>query len=175
MHGQTWVYGLAEVTFKDGGVWRYNNFDGTLKVEILPSSPLLGRKTPSFFSLGAGKDEVLLVQGTPTRMEQNRWYYGLSQVAFRKGVVVGFDNFFNDLKIVMKPSGSLRPGIRPDCFTIGATADEVLAVQGTPSSVQANLWSYGLSQVLFHDGRVRMVNDFSKNLKLWSTDAGTAP
>ncbi len=33
VYGQTWVYGLSDITFRDGRVWRYHNFDGTLRVQ----------------------------------------------------------------------------------------------------------------------------------------------
>jgi hypothetical protein len=39
-------------------------------------------------------------------------------------------------------------------FTVGSTKDEVLALQGTPTSFNEVQWSYGLSHVSFQNGRV---------------------
>jgi hypothetical protein len=41
-----------------------------------------------------------------------------------------------------------------DYFTVGSTKNEVLAVQGTPSSLSANEWGYGLSRVYFRNDKV---------------------
>lgn len=170
VYGQTWVYGLSDVTFKEGKVWRYHNFDGTLQVQIV-SSPSAGDDfSPQLFSLGSSKDEVVRVQGAPTRVEGNKWSYGFSEIYFRNDVVVGFNNFFNSLKVTVLPSGD--PGALPsrNYFTIGSTRDEVLAVQGTPTVVQGNMWSYQLSEVLFADGKVRSVSNLSGNLEFVPPD-----
>ena len=42
-----------------------------------------------------------------------------------------------------------------DYFTIGSTIDEVLAIQGTPTSVSGNWFRYGTSAVIFEEGKVR--------------------
>ncbi len=170
IYGQTWVYGLSDVTFREGKVWRYRNFDGTLQVRILPSTPVENGSSPGFFSLGSGKDEVLKVQGTPTHVEGNKWSYGFSEVYFKDGVVSGFNNFFNDLNIVMRPSSAPEAPPSKNYFTLGSTRDEVLSIQGTPTVVQGNVWSYQLSEIQFLDGRVRNVNNFSDNLKFLSPD-----
>jgi hypothetical protein len=50
-------------------------------------------------------------------------------------------------------------------FTVGSTADEVLAVQGTPTSIRGNLWYYQMSSVLFRKGKVHYVFNSSGNLR----------
>jgi hypothetical protein len=165
INGQTWIYGMSDVTFKEGRVSGYNNFDASLRIKVLPTTPAPASLVPETFDLGAHRDEVLLAQGTPSRVDGTKWYYGLSEVVFKDGKVVAFNNFFNNLKVVMKPRNGAQPGMPSNGFSVGSTQDEVLAAQGTPSSVQANLWSYELSDVWFHDGKVRMVNDFSSVLK----------
>lgn len=166
IHSQTWIYGLSEVHFKDHRVDRYNNFDGTLKVRLLPLQP--AAKVPAFFTLGSTKNEVIAIQGTPTRILGRTWYYGFSTIRFKDGRVKGFDNFFGNLKIRMLPSardGSSREG---RFFTIGSTADEVLAVQGTPTRVQGHTWFYHFSNILFRHGKVKYVFDSSGNLRFIS-------
>lgn len=165
INGRTWIYGLSDVSFRDGRVSGYNNFDATLRVTISPTTPAPTDQRPLSFAVGAHRDEVLHAQGTPTRIDGNKWYYGLSEVVFKNGVVVAFNNFFSTLKVSMKPKDGAQLDISARDFSIGSTQDQVLAVQGTPSSVQANLWSYELSDVWFQDGKVRMVSDFSHVLK----------
>jgi len=165
VYGQKWVYGLSEVTFREGRVWRYNNFDGTLRVRMLPTASTENSRDSDSFSLGSTKDEVLRTQGTPTLVEGNKWSYGFSDVYFKDGIVIGFNNFFNNLKVEMRPSNESAAAFTRDYFTIGSSQDEVLAIQGTPTIVQGNLWSYHLSDILFAEGKVRSVNDFSGILR----------
>jgi hypothetical protein len=170
VYGQTWAYGLSDVTFKEGRVWRYHNFDGTLRVQMLPSMSAAKGLNPTTFSLGSSRDEVLLVQGTPTQVDGNKWSYGFSEVYFKNGVVNGFNNFFSNLKVLMLPSKATEAALSKGYFTIGSSQDDVLAVQGTPTVVHGGIWSYQLSEVQFADGKVRIVNDFSGNLKFLSPD-----
>ena len=39
-------------------------------------------------------------------------------------------------------------------FTLGSTTDDVLAIQGTPTLISGNRWSYGFSYIDFEAGRV---------------------
>ena len=47
----------------------------------------------SYFTVGSTKDEVLAVQGTPTKFTEYQWDYGLSEVYFRDGRVVSWKVF----------------------------------------------------------------------------------
>ncbi len=106
-----------------------------------------------FFTLGSSKDEVLAVQGTPTQMSDNRWSYGFSYVDFEKGKVVNWYNSNLDpLRLRMLPKKD--PDEQKDFFTLGSSKDEVLAVQGTPTQMSDNRWSYGFSYVDFEKGKV---------------------
>ena len=114
-------------------------------------------RSASYFTVGSTKDEVLAAQGTPTSFSETQWTYGLSHVSFRNGRVTNWN---------VSPVNSLRvrmvPGNRADAdaarargyFTVGSTKDEVLAVQGTPTSFGETQWGYGLSHVTFQNGRV---------------------
>ncbi len=171
IRGQTWVYGLSEVFFKEGLVTRYNNFDGGLKVTLLPPKPRSDHS--AFFTLGSTAEEVVLVQGTPTRIEGNRWYYGFSEIHFKKGRVDSFDNFFGNLKVRLLPTSGDNERARRDFFTVGSSYDEVLAVQGTPTTIRGNLWFYQLSNILFRNGKVQYVANSSSNLRFINPDAHT--
>jgi hypothetical protein len=58
-------------------------------------------RTSGTFTIGSTEDEVLAVQGTPTRTSRNEWAYGLSTVGFTNGRVASFNNFRGNLKVEM--------------------------------------------------------------------------
>ena len=51
-------------------------------------------------------------------------------------------------------------------FTLGATQDEVWALQGPPTTITGNTWKYGLSTVTFKNYRVISYSNISWNLKV---------
>lgn len=173
VHGQTWTYGLSEVQFRDGQVWRYNNFDGSLRVHLEPAED--GAPPPEHFSLGATPDEVLRVQGTPTRIEGNKWYFGFSSVRFKAGHLEDYDNYFGNLRVRLLPENTSEAAAQQGYFTVGSTRDDVLAVQGTPTSIQGNFWFYRLSNILFRDGRVQAVVNAEGNLRFMPAEEPLTP
>jgi outer membrane protein assembly factor BamE (lipoprotein component of BamABCDE complex) len=115
----------------------------------------------NYFTIGSTKDEVLAIQGTPTSISNNVWHYSYSRVSFSGGKVIGFNNISNNLKIQIASKSS-----KLEYFTIGSTKDEVLAVQGTPTSISNNVWYYSYSRVSFSGGKVIGFNNISNNLKI---------
>lgn len=162
IQGQTWIYGLSEVHFTNGRVSRFNNFDGSLHIQMLPGSSG-DHNPPDHITLGSSEDEVLLVQGTPTRVEGDRWFYGFAEVKFKKGNLVEYDNYFGALKMKIQPNS--LPSDPSGNFTIGSSPDEVLTVQGTPTAIHGNRWSYNFSSVIFRDGKVISVVNSEKSLR----------
>lgn len=154
VQGQTWVYGLSEIQFRNGLVLRYNNFDGSLKVRMLPRR--FNDPAPTYLSLGSTEDDVLRVQGTPTRVEQDKWFYGFSEIKFKDGRICDFNNYFGNLKLRLQPAN--EQGLQKGYFTIGSSPDEVIAAQGTPTSIQGGVWAYDFSYVFFRDGKVSSVS-----------------
>jgi hypothetical protein len=78
--------------------------------------------------------------------------YGMSKVYFRNGRVEAWH---------ISGGSPLRARLLPRApvethgyFTVGSTKDEVLAVQGTPTSFSDYWFGYGLSKVYFRDERV---------------------
>jgi hypothetical protein len=145
------------VHFSEGRVCGYNNFDGSLRVKLIPGS----RAGPpaDYISLGSSEQQVIEVQGTPTRIKQNRWYYGFAELIFQNGLVAGYDNYFGTLKMRLTPSAPAGRPKRAFFFSKGSTPDDVLAVQGTPTAVHGNRWSYKFDYVFFRDGKVSGVVD----------------
>ena len=112
----------------------------------------------SYFTRGSSQDEVLVVQGTPTKinvweiLDEEVWYYGSSRVTFSLpgGKVTEWSNTGN-LKVRMVPAEFYQI----DFFTRGSSQDEVLVVQGTPTKINVweildeEVWYYGSSRVTF--------------------------
>ncbi len=143
--GSTWSYGFSTVTFNSQGQVTWYHNAGNLRIQI-PH----GTTSASSFTVGSTKDEVLAVQGTPLGITGNTWSYGFSTVTFdSQGQVMWYHNAGN-LRIQI-PHGNTSALF----FTVGSTKDEVLAVQGTPSGITGNTWSYGFSTVTYDsEGRV---------------------
>jgi curved DNA-binding protein CbpA/outer membrane protein assembly factor BamE (lipoprotein component of BamABCDE complex) len=107
-----------------------------------------------YFTVGSTREEVLSIQGTPTAFAQNTFKYGYSEVYFKDGRVVAWENVpdLNPLRVKLSQSSAVRPHLK--YFTVGSTKDEVLAVQGTPTAFSQDTFKYGYSEVYFKDGRV---------------------
>lgn len=163
VQGRTWIYGLSDIRFKNGRVSGYNDFDGSLRVRMQPRIP---RNHPTdHITIGSSKHQVLLVQGTPTRVEGNRWFYGFAELVFKNGRVAGYDNYFGTLKMRLLPSAAYGRKPPGNSFTIGSTPDEVLAVQGTPTAIHGNRWSFNFDFVFFRDGKVKNVINSDGDLR----------
>jgi hypothetical protein len=78
---RVWEYGGSRLYFKEGRVTGWDIWPGSpLKVQLFPAAPI--NPVPTFFTVGSTKDEVLAVQGTPTRVTERLWEYGASRVFF---------------------------------------------------------------------------------------------
>jgi len=164
VQGQTWTYGLSEIQFRNGRVWKFNNFGGSLRVRMQPGVSE-DRIPPTHITIGSNEEEVLLVQGTPTRVERDKWFYGFSELVFKNGRVVEYDNYFGSLKMSLVPSTLPGPESPRDFFTIGSTPDEVLAAQGTPTAIHGDRWSFDFAVVIFRDGKVNDVTNSDGTLR----------
>ncbi len=62
---------------------------------LLDPSGIIQQHNSGRFTLGSTKDDVLAIQGTPTRIiiaaNSSTWYYGFSNVHFASGRVVSWD------------------------------------------------------------------------------------
>jgi hypothetical protein len=76
-----WEYGGSRVYFRYGRVSKWDMWPRSpLKVRLQPALPL--EAVPAYFTVGSTKDEVVVVQGTPTRFSDRVWEYGHSRVYF---------------------------------------------------------------------------------------------
>lgn len=112
----------------------------------------------SYFTIGSSREDVLRIQGTPSRVTEDTWHYGRSKVFFENGRVSGWkespgDPLSADLPREQAPARPVAP-TRNAQFSIGSSKAEVLAVQGEPIIKTDTLWDYGVSKVYFRKGRV---------------------
>ena len=143
-------YGSSKLELQNGRVsgW-WNSHSNPLKVKLFPERNTVNK---GYFTVGSTKNEVLAVQGTPdVYFADDSFSYGspeseTSKVYFENNHVVGWlSDRLNPLQT--KPCSE-------DCFTIGSTKDEVLAIQGTPDYQSDTAFDYSLSAVYFKNNRV---------------------
>jgi outer membrane protein assembly factor BamE (lipoprotein component of BamABCDE complex) len=147
-----WEYGGSRVYFRNGRVTHWDVWSNSpLKAQLRPTTAT--NTTRGYFTVGSTKDEVLAIQGTPTRFTNRVWEYGLSRVYFDDDRVTRWEEWPRDpLKAKLVPSTATNT--TRGYFTVGSTKDEVLAIQGTPTRFTDRVWEYGLSRVYFDDDRV---------------------
>lgn len=96
-------YGSSLVEFENDIVTGYNNADGNLDVVVIPSGVNLPEATA--WTLNSTQEEILLIQGTPTRIERDpsvcreRFYYDKSIIEFNNGALASYHNYGNNLKV----------------------------------------------------------------------------
>jgi len=133
--------------------------------ESSPSSSLIPDRN-TYFTIGSMKNEVQEIQKTPSRIIEDTWFYDASQITFSKGRVIGYSNNSGNLHVKLLPKTDATHIREKGYFTIGSTKDEVIALQGTPSVIIGNIWTYGLSKITFYNEKVVSYSNVSKNLKV---------
>jgi outer membrane protein assembly factor BamE (lipoprotein component of BamABCDE complex) len=153
-------YGTSHVYFTNGRITRWNNGFPKLKAQY----PVVAiSQSDDYFTIGATKDDVASIQGTPDSFTEYEFRYGTSHVYFSAGAVKRWNNGFPKLRAKLAPSGSAPVN---DYFTVGSTKDDVLFIQGTPDSFSDNEFRYGTSHVYFVGDRVRNWNNGFPRLKV---------
>ena len=175
---EVWTYGLSSVDFSlgDGRVTEWNNISGNLRVQL--NLTIDSNVTDSqYFTLGSHQNDVLRIQGTPSSMrkyyDREVWTYGLSSVDFSLGDsrVTEWNNISGNLRVQLNLTTDSNVTDN-QYFTLGSHQDDVLRIQGTPSSMRKyydrEVWTYGLSSVDFSlgDSRVTEWNNISGNLRV---------
>ncbi len=124
------------------------------------------RPAGKYFTLGSSRQEVEKIQGTPTSIIGDTWDYGFSSVYFEDGKVSGYSNISDNLRVKLLPKTRVSPKHAHSYFAIGSSKDEVLAIQGTPSSITGETWDYKFSSVYFNGDRVNGYSNISRNLRV---------
>jgi DnaJ family protein B protein 4 len=127
----------------------------------------------STFDLGATEAEVRAIQGEPDVAlgALHQWNYKVANVTFDHGVVVAFWNPDHSLRVEMHPkdAAAAARARAAGTYTVGASRDEVIALDGTPEIIERVIdetWHYeGGSSIEFDkQGRVKKIDDFGQNL-----------
>ncbi len=129
----------------------------------------------AYFTRGSHRDDVLRIQGTPSSIDgysdHEVWWYGRStvEISTRDRRVREWANRSGNLRVRLDPGPNVTRGTT---FTRGSHRDDVLRIQGTPSSIDGysdhEVWWYGRSTVEIptRDGRVREWANRSGNLQV---------
>lgn len=89
---RVWEYGESRVYFHQDRVTRWEIWPrDPLRARLLPTMPTV--ITQDFFTVGSTKDEVLVVQGSPTRFTERIWEYTYSRVYFDGNRVTHWDEW----------------------------------------------------------------------------------
>lgn len=104
-------YGDSTVQIVDNRVTSYANLSSNLRVAMKPlprSEPSEQTSQPNFWSLGADRNEIFRVQGTPTEVSlegsscREELRYGNSIIELQNGVVSGYNNSSGNLNVRVK-------------------------------------------------------------------------
>ncbi len=136
-----WHYGLGtvQVSSRSQKVLAWNNPNGQLKVRLLPGS---NGTDADYFTYGSHADDVIRLQGTPTRIKLEHpgiqpgfetWLYGEDDsvtISGRTSEVLHWTNRSGQLKARLPPESSETDA---EHFTRGSDSDDVLRLQGPPN------------------------------------------
>ena len=139
-------YGDSRVYFENGRVthW-YSTSSNILRTLLVAASADNG-----FVGVGSTKDEVVAIQGVPDRSTETQFNYGRSSIYFTGDRVTHWYSYVLDplrVKLAAPPTGKTY-------FTVGSTQEEVVVIQGTPTSLTETRYDYGRSSIYFAEGRV---------------------
>ena len=167
---EIWKYGRSTVTIstRSRQVTEWSNPTGSLKVRLSPGANVSGS---AVFTRGSHEDDVLRIQGTPSRIDRypaagyEIWKYGRSTVTIstRSRQVTEWSNPTGSLKVRLSPGANVSGSA---VFTRGSHEDDVLRIQGTPSRIDRypaagyEIWKYGRSTVTIST-RSRQVTEWS--------------
>jgi hypothetical protein len=86
------VYGHSELYLKDGAVvgWKIDPVSNPIRVKLWPQAPV--DTNQKYFTVDSTRDDVLVIQGTPTAFSKEKFAYGGSEVYFQNNRVVRWIN-----------------------------------------------------------------------------------
>ncbi|MGF1571288.1 MAG: hypothetical protein ACFCVD_24970 [Nodosilinea sp.] len=172
-------YGQSMVELRNGYVKQYDNIDGNLKVLANAPVALSTQASPSSWTLGTPQEEVLRIQGTPTRTDKYSSeklvtiYYGNSSILLDSGQVVSYVNTDGNLKVSMAVANFPTYQPAPSAWQVGSSRAEVLRVQQeTPVAISRNdinceeVLYFDASEVSLKQGLVTGYKNESQNLRI---------
>ena len=164
------LYGIDEFSIdsRTKTVTTWNNRSGDLKVRLHPGNQVT---RSSYITVGTHRDDVLRLQGTPssfsTQYNSETLSYGIDYFSIdsRTKTVTRWNNWSGDLKVRLRPGNQVT---RSSYITVGTHRDDVLRLQGTPSS----LWTLNYSEILSYGIDYFFVDRRTKKVTSWSNRSG---
>jgi hypothetical protein len=101
-------YGNSTIQITDNRVTGYANLGSNLKVATNPLPRTEETESPNSWSLGADRNDIFRVQGTPTEVSldsslcREQLKYGDSMIDLQNGVVAEYDNISGNLNVLVK-------------------------------------------------------------------------
>lgn len=123
--------------------------DASRRGEVLPAE---SRALP-LITAGLTESEVISAQGAPTKETTDELDYGDSKLYFSGGALYGWRiEPSSPLRVKLWPDAAVDPDLQS--FGMGSTKNEVIVVQGTPTTFSPTIFGYGKSEVYFQYGHV---------------------
>ena len=136
---EIWRYGvdMVRISTRSRQVTEWSNHTGNLKVRLIPGA---NATSSAFFTRGSHEDDVVRVQGTPTTLDPypasgyEIWRYGVDavRISTRSRQVTEWSNHTGNLKVRLIPGANATSSA---FFTRGSHEDDVVRVQGTPTTL----------------------------------------
>jgi hypothetical protein len=166
-------YGRSTVELRNGVVLKYEDFDRNLRAR---SGQPVQQKNASYWSLGASKEHIFAIQGTPSRVMRYDYssrellYYGNSTIDITDNRVTGFNNLDNNLlvQVTSLPGNTTN---RP-FWTLNSPRDDIFRIQGTPTQVILDNSTctetlfYGNSSIDLNNGFIAGYDNVDRNLRV---------
>ncbi len=107
-----------------------------------------------YVTVGLTQDEVMAIAGTPVSSSEDRLVYKGAEIDFSGGKVAGWkiDPFTSPIRVKLWPDAPVDTSLQ--FFSAGSTKNDVLVVQGSPTSFTQDRFGYGTSEVYFQNDRV---------------------
>ena len=171
---EIWRFGISSVKIDlpTRRVLEWSNIEGNLKVRLLPGNQVTSE---AYFTRDSHQDDVLRLQGTPSSIDRfssyEIWRFGISNVKIdlQARRVLEWSNIEGNLKVRLLPGNQVTSEAY---FTRDSHQDDVLRLQGTPSSIDRfssyEIWRFGISNVKIdlQTRRVLEWNNVEGNLKV---------
>ena len=96
------VYGHSELALKDGAVvgWKIDPQSNPIRIKLWPEHSVDTSQT--FFTVDSTRDDVLVVQGTPTAFSKDEFDYRGSAIYFRNNRVASWKNDLASIPLKVK-------------------------------------------------------------------------
>jgi hypothetical protein len=107
-----------------------------------------------YITVGLTRDEVVAIAGQPTSSADDKLVYKDSEIDLKDGKVTGWkiDSATSPLRVKLWPDAYVDSTLR--FFSVDSTRNDVLEVQGTPTTLASDMFGYGSSEVYFRNNRV---------------------